>query len=59
MKSEYDLWNGNIIDMVTTIPNGPTPSVVNPVLGMVPQGTAYKYDQLNRLIEMQAYQNNS
>ena len=57
MKSEHDLWNGNITDMVTTIPNAPTPSVVNPALTLVPQGTAYKYDQLNRLIEMQAYQN--
>lgn len=53
-----DLYNGNIGAMVTTITQptlyastgGITPNIL-------PQATAYKYDQLNRLVEAKAYQN--
>jgi hypothetical protein len=46
-QNRYDLFNGNISSMVTTICD----SVNNPL----PQGMAYKYDQLNRLIQARAF----
>ena len=54
-----DLFNGNVSAVVTTITkpqvySKSTPSL-NPVI--LPQGAAYSYDQLNRLITMKAYQN--
>ncbi len=57
LAARHNLWNGNITDMVTSIPVVATPSGASPTFTAIPQGTAYKYDQLNRLIEMQAYQN--
>lgn len=53
-----DLFNGNIGHMVTTItePKQYT-AAPNDNPNILPQGTAYKYDQLNRLLEMKAYQN--
>ncbi len=48
-----DLYNGNISNMVTTIIN------IDPLSGnygkALPQLTAYKYDKLNRLVQMKAY----
>ena len=56
--ARFDLFNGNISSMVTSIEQPaiytPTPSVFPTVQ---PQGTAYKYDQLNRIMEMKAYAN--
>jgi RHS repeat-associated protein len=46
-QNRFDLFNGNISSMVTTICD----SVNNPL----PQGMAYKYDQLNRLIQARAF----
>ncbi len=46
----YNLYNGNIGSMVSTITNPSTRDVL-------PQGTAYKYDQLNRLRESKAFTN--
>ncbi len=45
-----NLYNGNIGSMVTTITNPSTRDIL-------PQGTAYKYDQLNRLLESKAFTN--
>ncbi|MBC7412320.1 MAG: hypothetical protein H7331_07690, partial [Bacteroidia bacterium] len=45
-----NLYNGNISHMVTTITNPTTGDVL-------PQATTYKYDQLNRLLQAQAYAN--
>src|ERR1700722_18371684 len=57
MNSRNDLYNGNITAMVTDIqqPQKYTSATQNPIT--LPQGTAYNYDQLNRLIDMKAYQN--
>ncbi|OFY63019.1 MAG: hypothetical protein A3H98_10680 [Bacteroidetes bacterium RIFCSPLOWO2_02_FULL_36_8] len=49
MNARNDLFNGNISAMVTGLTN------LNGV--SLPQGTAYRYDQLNRLKEMKAYNN--
>jgi len=48
-----DLYNGNISNMVTTLTDiDPlSPTYKKPL----PQLTAYKYDQLNRLLQMKAY----
>jgi RHS repeat-associated protein len=57
MASTYNLYNGNIKAMVTTIVK-PTITPGDTVqFEALPQGTAYKYDQLNRLTEMTAWQN--
>lgn len=45
--NRYDMFSGNISSMVTTICD----SANKPM----PQGMAYKYDQLNRLIEARAF----
>jgi hypothetical protein len=57
VKARHDLYNGNISSMVTTITPPTALKVASGTPAPAPQGTAYKYDQLNRLIEMQAYQN--
>jgi RHS repeat-associated protein len=58
MGARNDLYNGNIGAMVTTLT---TPklysSAPNEFPAILPQATAYKYDQLNRLLNMQAYTN--
>ena len=58
MAARFDLFNGNIGSMVTTLME---PKVYtgapNEMPNILPQGTAYKYDQLNRLLEMKAFQN--
>lgn len=57
IASRNDLFNGNITSMVTTIIK-PTITPNNTLeYTPLPQGTAYKYDQLNRLKEMKAWQN--
>jgi RHS repeat-associated protein len=57
-NSRNDLFNGNITSMVTTIEK---PMIYTPAANQAPivmaQGTAYKYDQLNRLKEMKAFAN--
>ncbi len=58
MNARHDLFNGNITAMVTDIekPMEYTASyTVQPT--PLPQGAAYNYDQLDRLIDMKAYQN--
>jgi RHS repeat-associated protein len=57
INARKDLFNGNISSMVTTIykPVTYTASAGTPVV--LPQGTAYKYDQLNRIVDAKAYQN--
>lgn len=50
LNSRYDLYNGNISAMVT--------SITDPNTGKkMPLGNAYQYDQLNRLIEAKAFDN--
>ncbi|MBK8705993.1 MAG: hypothetical protein IPN33_22180 [Saprospiraceae bacterium] len=58
MAASFDLFNGNIGSMVTTIvePKVYT-GAANEMPNILPQGTAYQYDQLNRLLEMKAFQN--
>jgi RHS repeat-associated protein len=56
-NSRNDLFNGNITSMVTTIIPPTLPKSDSVVFSALPQGTAYKYDQLNRLVEMKAWQN--
>jgi len=57
-NSRTDLFNGNITSMVTTIEK---PMIYTAAANQAPtvmaQGTAYKYDQLNRLKEMKAFAN--
>ncbi len=50
LANRYDLFNGNIGSMVTTITN-PTSREV------LPLGSAYKYDQLNRILEARSFDN--
>ncbi len=57
MASTYDLYNGNIKAMVTTIIEPTVHDNDSYNFKQLPQGTAYKYDQLNRLVEMKAWQN--
>jgi RHS repeat-associated protein len=47
--NRYNLYNGNIGSMVTSISN-PTDKV------SMPQASSYKYDQLNRIIEARSFQ---
>ena len=58
LAARNDLFNGNIGHAVTTITK-PTSYLATQVIqpDILPQGAAYQYDQLNRLIEAQAYQN--
>jgi len=58
MAARFDLFNGNIGSMVTTLlePRVYT-GAANEVPNILPQGTAYQYDQLNRLLQMKAFQN--
>jgi RHS repeat-associated protein len=51
--NKFNLYNGNISSMVTTIMD----NMVTADLVVSPQLTAYKYDQLNRIKEMNAYDN--
>jgi len=57
MASRHDLHNGNISSMVTTIVKPTITPGDTMQFVPLPQGTAYKYDQLNRLVEMKAWQN--
>lgn len=59
MSTRHDLYNGNISAMVTNIqkPQEYSASSTTQKPVSLPQGTAYNYDQLNRLIDMKAYQN--
>ncbi len=59
VAARNDLFNGNIGSMVTAITKpGIYESSSTTLLPEVrPQGTAYTYDQLNRLVDAQAYQN--
>jgi hypothetical protein len=50
--ADNDLFNGNISHMVTAIHQAMTPSGFTPV----PQATTYRYDRLNRIKQMKAYQ---
>lgn len=58
LAARNDLFNGNIGHTVTTItePTAYTAAAVT-LPSILPQGVAYQYDQLNRLIEAKAYQN--
>jgi RHS repeat-associated protein len=49
-NQRYDLFNGNVSSMVTTITDPTTREVL-------PLGNAYKYDQLNRLKEARSFTN--
>ena len=51
-SSGSDLFNGNISHMVTAIHQQNNPPAFTPV----PQATTYRYDRLNRIKEMKAYQ---
>jgi len=57
-NSRNDLFNGNITSMVTTLEK---PMIYTAAANQAPtvmaQGTAYRYDQLNRLKEMKAFAN--
>ncbi|MBN8696094.1 MAG: hypothetical protein J0L87_06155 [Bacteroidetes bacterium] len=59
MAGRYDLYNGNISSMVTTLSKIDTivPSGLAAVPVAVPQGNAYKYDQLNRITESKTFCN--
>jgi len=58
MAASFDLFNGNISSMVTSIEEPKIYTAApNEVPNKLPQGTAYTYDQLNRLLEMKAFQN--
>ena len=48
--NRHDLFNGNIGSMITTITNPTTREIL-------PLGNAYKYDQLNRLLQAKSYNN--
>ena len=50
ITNSYDLYNGNVGRMVTTITNPDTRDVL-------PLGNAYKYDQLNRIKESNSFDN--
>ena len=58
-NARRDLFNSNISGAVTTITEpqkySKASSGQQPII--LPQGTAYNYDQLNRLVDMKAYQN--
>ncbi len=59
MNARHDLFNGNISAMTTTITQPQAYSQTNTTQSALtsPQGTAYNYDQLDRLIDMKAYHN--
>lgn len=50
LAARNDFFNGNICAMVTTIQDPTTRAIM-------PQGMAYHYDQLNRLLKAEAYNN--
>jgi hypothetical protein len=50
MQNRHDLYNGNISNMVTTITHPTTGTAL-------PNAYAYKYDQLNRIVEAKAFDN--
>ena len=54
-----NLYNGNIANMVTTISKPNYDSATNTLasIDVLPQATAYRYDQLNRIAQARAYQN--
>lgn len=58
-SNSFELFNGNIRAMVTTIkkPEIYTATTPSPTPNPLPQATAYKYDQLNRLITAAAFTN--
>tara|TARA_R110000782_G_scaffold270485_1_gene371932 strand:- start:608 stop:13822 length:13215 start_codon:yes stop_codon:yes gene_type:complete len=58
-NNSFELFNGNIRAMVTTIkkPEIYTATTPSPTPNPLPQATAYKYDQLNRLITAAAFTN--
>jgi len=58
-NTRRDLFNGNISAMATNIqqPQKYSESTPTQTAITLPQGTAYGYDQLNRLVEMKAFQN--
>jgi RHS repeat-associated protein len=58
-NSRRNLFNGNPSSISTTITKPQVYSQTNnsQIALTLPQGTAYNYDQLNRLVEMKAYQN--
>ncbi len=57
MSSRHDIFNGDITAMVTDIqkPTEYTSNTIQPT--PLPQGTAFIYDQLDRLVDVKAYQN--
>jgi len=59
MNARHDLFNGNISAIVTNIqqPQAYSQSSIIQQPITLPQGTAYNYDQLERLIDMKAFQN--
>ncbi|HTA82923.1 MAG TPA: RHS repeat-associated core domain-containing protein [Bacteroidia bacterium] len=59
MNGRHDGFLGNVSAMVTNITQPKAYSESNPSQQAItlPQGTSYNYDQLNRLIDMKAYQN--
>jgi len=57
VASTSNLYNGNIGNMVTTIVPPTLASGGTVTYAPAPQGTAYKYDRLNRLKSSQAWQN--
>lgn len=57
LKARHELFNGNISSMVTTISKPTAYTATTGTATALPQATAYKYDQLNRIVEMQAYKN--
>jgi RHS repeat-associated protein len=50
LQNRYDLYNGNIGSMITTITDPTTREAL-------PLGNAYKYDQLNRLLQARSFDN--
>ncbi|HTB06852.1 MAG TPA: hypothetical protein VK806_07870, partial [Bacteroidia bacterium] len=58
-NSRRDLFNGYITALSTSITQPQVYSQTNATQSAIilPQGTAYNYDQLDRLIDMKAYQN--
>ncbi|MGP8217452.1 MAG: RHS repeat-associated core domain-containing protein [Bacteroidia bacterium] len=57
MKSRHDLLNGNISAMVTNIQQPQKYSTTSQSPITLPQGMAYNYDQLNRVVDSKAFQN--
>ncbi|MGP8214012.1 MAG: RHS repeat-associated core domain-containing protein [Bacteroidia bacterium] len=57
MNARRDLFNGNITAVVTDIQEPQEYASTGTTEIPLPQGTAYNYDQLNRLIDEKAFQN--